>query len=1270
MKIKWWKPIVWVALILSVCLPATLTVPVVAYATNLGGAAPFDASLGQGVLTGVVSTLGYCDGSPAAVPGATIEIRGRTGTVSTLTTDQTGAYSRVIDPVESPVQVSVTMPGYASATVTEVVISAGQTATQDFTVRSLKPCLSVAPSSMTANLSLGQSTTRPLHLTNGGAASATYSITAQTAGPNGVGDALWLSASPSASAIPADSALWATLAFDAGKVAAPGRYEASVVINSDDPAHPLILVPVTMSVTVPASWGTLAGTAQGMGHCDDAPAPLGGATVLAQGSTGMTRTTVTGEDGRYLLWLPAGDSPYRVSITARGHVAQTVLTVTVTPQGTMVLDANLRATLPCIKSSTGALSVTVPWGGVASRAFTLTNTGAASTAFTLTEQPGGFKPLRGRAAALHPSAPAEDILLVGTSASGPITAMQAVLTAQGRSFVLVDPASFSALSLADIQSHQAVIWLGYGLGASSPANVARMQAYLDAGGRALVAYGDLAYGWRNTAAPNFLTTYFGAQYKNDLGSQGVVTGRDIMTGVTTDLSADLYPDSVTLLGDAVGLFVNNPPKTDWAGVRLARASFETIGLFFNFNAVTSTFAQNAIVQNALAWLLPAPSGPVTWVSEKPMAGSLSADTGAQMIVVDFTANAAEITQPGDYSAALAVEGGPGESGDVTVPLTMTIAPPATDGRLSGAVRGLGSCDAHPAPLDGATVVVRDTSGFSQTLTTDAAGQYQYWLPAGAYTLTVSAAGHQTHLAAAVLTAGAAVTVNVDLRAQQPCIHLVPGALAAGVSVGMSTTLPITISNLGAGGLTFRVDAQQGGFGPLKPQTGGDVPAWLDVMPGAGTVAPDSMQQIRLALDASAPDVTQPGLYYGILNVSSNDPAASAIPIPVTMTVNPLGQQGKLAGTVRSLGYCDSHPAPVQGATVHVQHDRGLSQTLQTDAAGHYQMWGTESTAPLTITVTAADHAIGTATGVILHGGQAITQDFDLRWLEPCVSAAPSAAAVYLAQGFSQTVPLTLTNTGAVSTTFELTPAAGTPKQPAGTIEPGDWLAVAPRVGILDADAGRVRVAVTFDSAAVAEAGAYSGTLTIISRDPVHPSLTIPVTMNVGAPPECGFISSSPTLLGQATVFTSTSTGAASYRWNFGDDTSPGATANPHHTYGRFGVYTVTLTVANGWGERTCTHQATVEALPGPAFTGHQATPLSNIVAFANTTPDVLPAVTHWLWEFGDGQWSAERAPTHAYVRAGFYIVTLTATNARGRAVFTAQVLAGSPYVVYLPRITR
>jgi PKD repeat protein len=61
------------------------------------------------------------------------------------------------------------------------------------------------------------------------------------------------------------------------------------------------------------------------------------------------------------------------------------------------------------------------------------------------------------------------------------------------------------------------------------------------------------------------------------------------------------------------------------------------------------------------------------------------------------------------------------------------------------------------------------------------------------------------------------------------------------------------------------------------------------------------------------------------------------------------------------------------------------------------------------------------------------------------------------------------------------------------------------------------------------------------------------------------------------LFTSTSTGATSYSWNFGDGSPADLTANPSHTYVAPGTYTVVLTVSNSCNTTTSTQTVTILA---------------------------------------------------------------------------------------------
>ncbi len=200
--------------------------------------------------------------------------------------------------------------------------------------------------------------------------------------------------------------------------------------------------------------------------------------------------------------------------------------------------------------------------------------------------------------------------------------------------------------------------------------------------------------------------------------------------------------------------------------------------------------------------------------------------------------------------------------------------------------------------------------------------------------------------------------------------------------------------------------------------GSDVP-WLSESPITGTVMANNVQAVDVVLDAGVPEVTQPGVYFATLKVKENTPYA-AIYVPVTMTVQAPAAWGKLEGTVTGLGYCDADPAPLKDALITVEGADGFTKTLTTLEDGSYQWWLDEVHSPLTVTVAAIDHQVGSATGVLVVAAQTTLVDFNLRWLKPCISAAPTSMDVTVAMGYSTTVPMQLNNNGAAATAFEFT----------------------------------------------------------------------------------------------------------------------------------------------------------------------------------------------------------------------------------------------------------
>jgi PKD repeat protein len=135
-----------------------------------------------------------------------------------------------------------------------------------------------------------------------------------------------------------------------------------------------------------------------------------------------------------------------------------------------------------------------------------------------------------------------------------------------------------------------------------------------------------------------------------------------------------------------------------------------------------------------------------------------------------------------------------------------------------------------------------------------------------------------------------------------------------------------------------------------------------------------------------------------------------------------------------------------------------------------------------------------------------------------------------------------------------------------------------------------------------------------------------------------------------------------FSWDFGDGT--GSTEpNPTHTYTGPGKFTVTLMVSDargGHAERPKQETISVTGSggsPPPGGANHPpvadfrvssktgAAPLS--VTFSNRSSDPDGDAMIFSWDFGDGTRTAAESPTHVFMDAGKFVVTLMVTDARG-----------------------
>lgn len=141
-------------------------------------------------------------------------------------------------------------------------------------------------------------------------------------------------------------------------------------------------------------------------------------------------------------------------------------------------------------------------------------------------------------------------------------------------------------------------------------------------------------------------------------------------------------------------------------------------------------------------------------------------------------------------------------------------------------------------------------------------------------------------------------------------------------------------------------------------------------------------------------------------------------------------------------------------------------------------------------------------------------------------------------------------------------------------------------------------------------------------------------------------------------FTNTSGGGGtlSYQWEFqGGTPSFSIDENPLVTYNTAGTFNVTLTVSNTTGSDVNVQNGIIDikASPEPNFGfGLNGT----IVSFFNFSENA----TSYVWDFGDGTFSANSDPVHDYLNDGVYTVSLTASSICGEVTIEKIIVVANP----------
>lgn len=113
-----------------------------------------------------------------------------------------------------------------------------------------------------------------------------------------------------------------------------------------------------------------------------------------------------------------------------------------------------------------------------------------------------------------------------------------------------------------------------------------------------------------------------------------------------------------------------------------------------------------------------------------------------------------------------------------------------------------------------------------------------------------------------------------------------------------------------------------------------------------------------------------------------------------------------------------------------------------------------------------------------------------------------------------------------------------------------------------------------------------------------------------------------------------------------------------HQFSSPGSRRVTLRVIDGRGAATQTTQTVAIGDRQPPVAGFTFSPISpsilDTVGFTDQSADPDGSVTSWHWEFGDGETTTDRHPTHHYTRKDDFAVTLTVTDSDGLTAASTQ----------------
>lgn len=213
------------------------------------------------------------------------------------------------------------------------------------------------------------------------------------------------------------------------------------------------------------------------------------------------------------------------------------------------------------------------------------------------------------------------------------------------------------------------------------------------------------------------------------------------------------------------------------------------------------------------------------------------------------------------------------------------------------------------------------------------------------------------------------------------------------------------------------------------------------------------------------------------------------------------------------------------------------------------------------------------------------------------------------------------------------------------------------------------------------AGKFTPTLKVVdnlkreSNLFVGPEIIVNGVLNNPPSPSFSYAQTSytPTLKIQFTDTSSDIEGPISiWHWDFGDNQTADV-QNPEHIYSASGTYLVTLTVTDSGGLQASVSGQVVVSPPGnnPPIANFSYSQQNRKLTldFSDTSSDSDGTITTWQWDFGDNSTDTIQNPSHTYIAAGTYLVTLTVTDNGGKSTSISKNVIVNPLVNLPPVIS-